>query len=101
MQGSKTNGTNLNGFPVPDSLAIRPQQPTGRKVLLSIVPLTPAPITGPDAWIGWSRLAVYGTLAATTFKRSKPLSCGFMAATGLSLMSSMAGEAYAPLQNGA
>lgn len=100
MQASNINGANLNGFQVPESLAIRPRQPTSRKVLLSIVPLTPAPITGPDAWIGWARLAAYGSLAAVTFKRSKALSFGLMAATGVSLMSSMAGEAYAPIQNG-
>jgi hypothetical protein len=104
MQESNTNGrvypgTNsgvntMNGIPVPDALVLKPTQATSRKVLLSIVPLTPAPITGPDAWIGWARLVVYGSLAAASWKRSRPVSVGFMAATGLSLMTSMAGEAY-------
>ena len=90
MQESKTN---LNGFPVPDALVLKPTQPTSRKVLLSIVPLTPAPITGPDAWIGWGRLVVYGGLAMASYKKSKALSYGFMAATGVSLMTSMGAEA--------
>lgn len=95
MQASKIYPT-LNGFPIPDALLLQPTQPTSRKILLSIVPLTPAPITGKDAWIGWSRLAVYGGLAAMTFKRSRPLSYGFMAATGVSLMTSMGSEALNP-----
>jgi hypothetical protein len=107
MQASKTNGrvypgTNsgvntmngMDGIPMPDALVLKPSQPVSRKLLLSIVPLTPAPITGPDAWIGWSRLVVYGGLAAASWKRSRTLSIGFMTATGISLMTSMAGEAY-------
>lgn len=93
MQASRTN---LNGFPVPDALLLKPSQPTSRKILLSIVPLTPAPITGSDAWIGWGRLVVYGGLAMATYKKSKPLSYGFMAATGVSLMTSMGAEALNP-----
>jgi len=94
MQVSNTD--NLNGFPIPDALQLKPTQPTSRKILLSIVPLTPAPITGKDAWIGWGRLVVYGGLAAMSHKRSKPLSYGFMAATGISLMTSMGAEALNP-----
>ena len=99
MQASRTsyNGQRLNGMiPTPEALQLKASQPTSRKVLLSIVPLTPAPITGPDAWIGWARLAVYGSLAMGTFKRSRPLSYGFMAATGVSLMTSMGAEALNP-----
>jgi hypothetical protein len=87
----------MNGVPIPEGLMLKPTQTASRKVLLSIVPLTPAPITGPDAWIGWSRLVIYGGLAAASWKRSRPLSIGFMAATGVSLMTSMAGEAYSPV----
>lgn len=107
MQASKTNGrvypgTNsgvhtmrgMDGIPVPDALLLKPTQTVSRKLLLSIVPLTPAPITGPDAWIGWSRLVVYGGLSAAAWKRSRSLSVGLMVATGVSLMTSMAGEAY-------
>jgi hypothetical protein len=83
----------MSGFSVPDALVLKPSQPTSRKILLSIVPLTPAPITGQDAWIGWGRLVVYGGLAAMSYKKSRALSYGFMAATGLSLMTSMGAEA--------
>lgn len=94
MQGLKTDTQPLNGFPVPDSLILKPTQTVSRKVLLSIIPLTPAPITGPDAWIGWARLVTYGGLAAMTFKKTRSVSAGFMVATGLSLVTSLAGEAY-------
>lgn len=94
MQVSNTDS--LNGFKVPDALLLKPTQPTSRKILLSIVPLTPAPITGKDAWIGWGRIVVYGGLAMASFKRSKPLSYGFMVATGVSLMTSMSAEALNP-----
>ncbi len=94
MQASRTD--TLNGFPVPDALVLKPTQPTSRKILLSIVPLTPAPITGKDAWIGWGRLVVYGGLAMASFKRSRVLSYGLMAATGVSLMTSMGAEALNP-----
>lgn len=93
MQASNTN---LNGIPVPDALQLKPTQSTSRKVLLSIVPLTPAPITGPDAWIGWSRLVVYGSLSFMSRKRSKALSYGFAGATAVSLMTSMGAEAINP-----
>jgi hypothetical protein len=95
MQESKINQP-VNGFPVPDALMLKPTQSASRKLLLSIVPLTPAPITGPDAWIGWVRLITYGGLSAMSFNRARRLSYVFMAATGVSLMTSMAGEAYAP-----
>ena len=97
MQGSKTEAfasQQMNGFAVPEALMLKPTQSTSRKVLLSIVPLTPAPITGPDAWIGWSRLVAYGSLAALSFNKTRKMSYVFMAATGVSLMTSMAGEAY-------
>ena len=95
MQASRTN-QQMNGFPVPDALLLKPSQPVSRKILLSIVPLTPAPITGPDAWIGWGRIAVYGGLAMASFKKSRPLSYGFWGATAVSLMTSMSAEALNP-----
>lgn len=89
MQESKTDTT----API---IPVNPLQnvPTANKVLLSIVPLTPAPITGVDAWIGWGRLLAYGGLAAATHKKARKLSYGLMVATGLSLVTSLAGEAY-------
>ena len=104
MLESKINGNRTDAMhgvsAIPDILQIRPTQSTGRKVLLSIVPLTPTPITGPDAWIGWGRIVTYGTLAAMTHNKARKLSYFLMGATTLSLVTSLAGEAYTP-PNGA
>lgn len=64
------------------------------KALLSLVPVSPAPLSGKEGIYGWGRLALYGTIAAATFAKHKRISYVAMGAAGISLASSLAAHAY-------
>ena len=68
--------------------------PAARKAALSLFPLSPAPLTGKDAFYGWVRLGVYGGLTYATWGRARKVGYIFAGAAAASLISSITAGAW-------
>jgi hypothetical protein len=64
------------------------------KMALGIFPLSPLPLTGPDAWQGYTRVAIYSVGAYMAWSKSRRLSYFLMGAGGISLAASMTSGAW-------
>jgi len=84
----------------PDTSIQTGLSPAARKAALSLLPLSPAPLTGPDAAYGWVRLVVYGGLTYATWSRARKLGYVFAGATAMSLGSSLSAVAWNGVKNG-
>lgn len=80
----------------PSPAVVNPNAPKGfSKVTLGLLPFSPAPLTGNDAWIGYTRLALYtlgGSYALS--KKRKTLGYAMLGAAGLSLATSLSSKAW-------
>ena len=65
-----------------------------KNIGLALVPFTPVSFSGQDSLYAWGRLALYGTGAALTWQKQRKLSYVFLGAAGLSLVTSLAGNAW-------
>jgi hypothetical protein len=64
------------------------------KMGLKLLPFTPVPFTGTEAFYAWGRLLAYTTLGVMTWEKHRKLSYVALAAAGLSLTTSLASGAY-------
>lgn len=88
------NGTILAAATIDE---LRPSATAGKKVgriALGFLPFTPVAFVGEDAWIAYARVALYGFLAYKTFNNTRPISYGLMAATGISVATSLTSGAW-------
>ena len=63
------------------------------KTLVSFVPLSSVKFSGNDAWIAYSRIALYGVVGATLWKKNRTAAYLFLGSAALSAGTSfMAGQ---------
>ena len=65
-----------------------------RKFALSLIPFTPVPFTGENAWMSYVRLGGYLSLSYATWGRMRKLSYAFMGAAAVSAATSFAANAW-------
>jgi len=72
-----------------------PTQFSFSKMSLALLPITPVPFTGSGAIYAWSRLIIYGGIAAYALsKKKKTLAIVFGSAAGLSVVTSLTAKAW-------
>lgn len=67
---------------------------TMNNLILGFIPFTPVQLSGPDALIGWGRIAAYSLLAYATFNKMRPVSYIAMGAAGVSLATSLTAKMW-------
>lgn len=61
---------------------------------LAFFPFTPVPFTGKNAIWAYSRIGLYSIVAYAAWKKFRPLSYAAMGAAGVSVLTSLTGQAY-------
>lgn len=90
---SEENTTTTETTPAPQE---NPNAAKGfPKAALAVLPFAPAPISGKDAWIGWTRIAGYTAISYWAWsKKQRTLAYAFMGATALSAATSLSAKAW-------
>ena len=60
------------------------------KMALGLLPFTPLPLTGADAWMGYTRIGLYAVGAYMAWGKSRKLAYLMMGAGGISVATSLA-----------
>ena len=88
-QGQQQQQSEAQNSPTTAPVPAVPGNPFA-KMALGLLPFTPLPLSGPDAWMGYTRMSVYALAAYLAWSKSRRLSYLLMGAGGLSAATSLA-----------